>query len=220
MTAIDRAPTATADRHRRASRWPLPLIAGVVAAPMFIALVLLQATATAGFDLALHPLSLLALGDDGWIQRANFLVCGAALIAAALTGRATTRHLTRWTSRMIVAFGAALITAGLLQADPWHGYPAGAVESITWHGALHNVAAAAAGIALVVATITTARAARRLGHSTWARASLATGGGYVVLSIIGNATGDFRVALAAGAAIWCWASIALVTTQTRGTDHT
>lgn len=217
MTAVDHPANSTDHRQRRPSRWSPPLIAGVVAAPLFVVLILVQAVNSAGFELAEHPLSLLALGDNGWIQTGNFIVCGSAFVAAALTERRTTNLLTRWTSRMIVTFGAALIAAGVLQADPWRGYPVGATETITWHGVLHNIAAAAAGIALVVATITATRAARRVGHTTWAAVSITAGAGYVVLSITGSATTDFRVALTAGALIWCWASVALATTQIQRT---
>ena len=42
------------------------------------------ATATRdGFDLARHPLSLLSLGDLGWIQIANFVLSGLLFLACA-----------------------------------------------------------------------------------------------------------------------------------------
>lgn len=212
MTALEHA-TFTTDRPRESPRWTPPVLAGVVAGPLFVTVIVVQAINHSGFDLAKHPLSLLALGSRGWIQTANFIVCGSALVVAALAERRTTNRLTRWTRRMLVAYGSAVITAGVLQADPWHGYPVGVAEITTWHGALHNIAAATAGMALVVATITTAHSARRLGNATWARVSMGTGGSYVVLSIVGGATGDFRIAFTAGTLIWCWASAALATTQ-------
>ena len=45
-----------------------------------------QAFTRDGFDLRRHPISLLSLGEFGWIQVANFVVCGAAFIG----GRAAT----------------------------------------------------------------------------------------------------------------------------------
>ena len=37
-----------------------------------------RALARDGHDFSYHPISLLALGDHGWIQVASFLLCGAA----------------------------------------------------------------------------------------------------------------------------------------------
>lgn len=216
MTVIDRPLTETPERPRPSTRWRPALVAGVAAGPLFVTTIVAQAISHPDFDLAEHPLSLLALGSNGWIQTANFIVCGAAFVLATLAERRTTRQLSTWTGRMMVTFGGALITAGLIPADPWHGYPVGAAESVTWHGVMHNIAPAVAGIALVIAAISTARAARRAGHSTWAAISMATGVGYLVLSVVGSATGDLRVAFAAGAAIWCWASAALAKTQLWG----
>jgi hypothetical protein len=48
----------------------------VVSAPLFVGVVLVEAVARQGFDLVRMPLSLLSLGDAGWVQRANFIVCG------------------------------------------------------------------------------------------------------------------------------------------------
>ena len=92
---------------------------------------LAQAVTRDGFDLAEHPLSLLALGDNGWMQTVNSVACGAAFIAAAIAEGRTTGVLTRWTSRMFVVFGTALVTAGVFRTDPWNGYPASADESVT-----------------------------------------------------------------------------------------
>ena len=187
------------------------MIAGGVAGPLFVFVVLAQALSHEAFRLADHPLSLLALGDHGWIQTANFIVVGAAFIAAAIAEQQTTNQLTTWTTRMIIVFGTAFIVAGLMPADPWHGYPVGTTDTTTWHGVTHNAAAAVAGLALLVATITTARQARKNNNTARAAAAAAIGIVYFTLSTIGSATSDFRLALAAGALIWCWASATLTT---------
>jgi Protein of unknown function (DUF998) len=49
---------------------------GIVAGPLFLAVVFLQAFTRDGFDLSRHPLSLLSLGELGWVQMANFVVTG------------------------------------------------------------------------------------------------------------------------------------------------
>ena len=58
--------------------------AGVVAGPLFVLVGLVQVLTREGFDLTRHPLSLLALGDLGWIQIANFIVAGVLMLAFAL----------------------------------------------------------------------------------------------------------------------------------------
>jgi Protein of unknown function (DUF998) len=60
------------------------LACGIVAGPLFLAVVRAQAFAREGFDLGRHPLSLLSLGELGWIQIANFVVTGALYVACAV----------------------------------------------------------------------------------------------------------------------------------------
>ena len=61
------------------------LLAGaIVAGPLFLAVSLTQAFTRDGFDLRRHPISLLSLGEFGWIQVANFVVCGALFIAGSV----------------------------------------------------------------------------------------------------------------------------------------
>ena len=61
----------------------LLLIGGIVAAPLFIVLWAVQAFTREGFRPTFHPLSLLSLGDGGWVQVANFVTCGALFIVGA-----------------------------------------------------------------------------------------------------------------------------------------
>jgi hypothetical protein len=60
------------------------LACGVVAGPLFLVVALLQALTRDGFDLGRHPLSLLSLGELGWIQIANFVVAGLLSVASAV----------------------------------------------------------------------------------------------------------------------------------------
>src|SRR5687768_11354689 len=82
------------------------LAAGVLAGPLFVVVVLIQLAITPGFDLGRHPISLLSLSDNGWIQIANFVLGGLLAIAFAvgtrrvLTGRAST-----WGPRLLAVYG-------------------------------------------------------------------------------------------------------------------
>jgi uncharacterized protein DUF998 len=60
------------------------LICGVLAGPFFVAVAGVQVATRDGFDLARHLLSLLSLGDLGWIQIGNFVVSGLLSIAFAV----------------------------------------------------------------------------------------------------------------------------------------
>lgn len=63
---------------------PPPLLtAGLLAAPLWILLAAGQALTRTGFDLTRHPISMLSLGDLGWIQVAAFLVAGALTLCGA-----------------------------------------------------------------------------------------------------------------------------------------
>jgi hypothetical protein len=60
------------------------LACGILAGPLFLAVWLLQALTRDGFDPSRHPLSLLSLGELGWIQIANFVVTGLLYVACAV----------------------------------------------------------------------------------------------------------------------------------------
>ena len=114
--------------------------AGIVAGPVFLGTWLVQALTRDGFEPTRHPVSLLALGEGGWVQIANFVVTGALCVACAEGLR---RELgTRWGPRLVAAFGVGLAVAGVFVADAGAGFPAGAPAGaplMSWHGAVHEV---------------------------------------------------------------------------------
>ena len=59
---------------------------GVVAGVFYLTVGLLVALFREGFDLSQHPLSLLMLGEGGWMQRGNLLLTGAMTAAAGIGG--------------------------------------------------------------------------------------------------------------------------------------
>ena len=107
---------------------------------------LAQAFTRDGFDLGRHPISLLSLGDLGWVQIANFIVTGVLYVACAVGLRRTLRagRGATWGPRLVGALGVGLIVGRCLRhrcgsrlSTP--GAPAGAPLEITWHGVLHEV---------------------------------------------------------------------------------
>src|SRR5215207_8820287 len=149
------------------------LAGGVVAGPLFIVVGLVQMLTRDGFDPTRHPLSLLSLGELGWIQLANFVVAGLLFVASAV-GMRRVLHPGRgatWGPRLIGVYGAGLIMGGVFVADPALGFPPGTPEGIpdqfSWHGAVHAVAPVLASLALVAACVVFARRFAALRQRGW-----------------------------------------------------
>ncbi|GAA3396285.1 DUF998 domain-containing protein [Cryptosporangium minutisporangium] len=150
--AIPAAPST----HRSSGRL---LLAGALAGPIFFASAIAQMLTRQGFDLTRHPISQLATGELGWVQRATFVAAGVGVLALAVGVR---RTLTEGVGRralpiLIGIFGAGLIAAGLFTADPEYGFPVGTpdgpVAHMSWHSVVHSVAAAVAFTAVAIAAI-------------------------------------------------------------------
>jgi hypothetical protein len=155
------------------------LACGIVAGPLFIAASLTQAYTRRGFDLARHPISLLSLGSPGWIQIANFVVCGILYVIGAVGLRTALRsgHGSTWGPLLIGVTGVGLIIAGLFTADPGAGFPPGApigAPSMSWHGALHEVGFLLSFVGAIAACGVFARRYGAIGSRGWMVAALAT----------------------------------------------
>jgi hypothetical protein len=136
---------------------------GVLAGAVFEASILIQGLTRHGFRLAHDDASLLSNGPLGWIQIATFLVSGAMTIAFAAGARRAlaSRAAGRWGPLLIGVYGAALMAAGLLRADPADGFgpgaPAGRAAHISWPAAGHLAAASIGFTALIGACFVVAR---------------------------------------------------------------
>jgi hypothetical protein len=155
------------------------LACGIVAGPLFVGLALLQAYTRDGFDLRRHPISLLSLGDLGWLQIANFVCTGALLVAfsvglrrALYPGPAGT-----WAPRLVAAMGAGLAIAGVFLTDAGAGYPegapAGAPESVSWHGIVHELGFAISTVAWFAACFVLLRRFAAQGRRGWVAVCIA-----------------------------------------------
>jgi Protein of unknown function (DUF998) len=163
------------------------LAAGIVAGPLFLGTWLTQALTREGFDLTRHPISLLALGDGGWIQIANFVVTGALYVgcAAGLRRALGGERGGTWGPRLIGAFGFGLIVAGAFVADAGAGFPAGAPAGapvMSWHGLLHELGHVIALLSWTAAAVVFARRFRALGQRGAAVATVASILGVVLVS--------------------------------------
>jgi hypothetical membrane protein len=189
---------------------PTLLACGVAAGPLFLGVALLQVLTRDGFDLRRHPLSLLSLGDLGWVQIANFVVSGLLALAFAVGARRVL-HPGRagvWGPRLLGLYGVGLVAGGVFVADPGAGFPPGAPEGapeqLSWHGALHAVAPPLAFLSLIVACLVIARRFAGAGERGWAAYSVATAVSCLALTTWPDLDGlSWRLALAMVVA-WAW----------------
>ncbi|HEY5879906.1 MAG TPA: DUF998 domain-containing protein [Nakamurella sp.] len=173
------------------------LTCGAVAGPLFVAVTTINATTRAGFDIRRHGLSLLSLGDRGWIQVANFVVAGALSIGFGVGVR---RLLGRGVAPPLIwGYGAGLIVTGVFLVDPGAGFPAGAPADVTptsWHGAIHAVAPPFAFACLAGLCVGFASWFARRGRAGWAAYSLLTALAALLLIFLPGGAGSVRSALA------------------------
>jgi hypothetical protein len=155
------------------------LACGLVAGPLFTTVALVQVLTRDGFDLASHPLSLLSLGDLGWVQISNFVATGVLSVAFAVGMRRALPpgRSGAWASGLYAAFGVGLVAGGIFVTDPSLGFPPGvpsAEGSASWHSLVHDVAAGVALDLALVACLVVARLFRRERQTGWAIYSAVT----------------------------------------------
>jgi hypothetical protein len=133
----------------------------------------------AGYDARRHPVSSLALGPGGLVQRANFIVTGSLYLAGSvgLARARRSRLISRPRAIMIGAAGIGLIGSGVFNTDPVSGYPPGTPPlpiPPTETGVLHNLCAIPIFVGIPAAALLSARSAIRTGDTAWAVYSCAT----------------------------------------------
>jgi len=155
---------------------------GVVAGPFYLLVAVIHALLKPGFDFSRHALSLLMVTDTGWIQRANLMLVGVMVIAAAIGfGRAIEGRRGGWVRGLLIAYGVALIGSGIFAPDPMGGFPAGMDETVTTSGLLHLAFGAIGFLSFGVAAIVFSRWSRLSGRRSARVLSLVAG----VLVIVG-----------------------------------
>jgi hypothetical membrane protein len=153
------------------------LACGVIAGPLFVAIASVQLLTREGFDLRRHPISLLSLGEQGWVQVTNFILAGllSIIFSVGVARVLTDGPGSRWGPRFFALFGVGLVIGGIFRADPALGFPAGAPEGypehITTHGMIHAFAPPLSFLSLIAACLVIAR---RLAAEGLRRAALIT----------------------------------------------
>jgi len=156
------------------------LVCGAVAGPLFVAAFTAAGCARPAYDPMRHPVSSLALGTNGWVQRSNFIVNGVLYPAMAVgIARGRSRGaLPRFGPAFIAAAGLGQITAGIFTSDPVSGYPPGTPPAQEGYSGVvplvHDLGAVPVFIGIPVAALIWARAFMRHGHRGWAGYSVST----------------------------------------------
>lgn len=154
------------------------LVCGAVAGPVFTVVSLAQVLTRDGFDLGRHPLSLLNLGDLGWVQAATFVVTGLLSTAFAVGLRRSPEPgwSGRWGPLLYLGFGVGVVMGGVFPTNPSDGFPPGVPEgSGAWQAVVHDVAAGVAIDLALLSCLFLARRLHRAQHRGWATYSLLTG---------------------------------------------
>lgn len=129
---------------------------GVVAGTFYLVVGVVLALTRDGFDLSRHPLSLLMLGEHGWMQAANLIVTGLMVLAAAY-GFIRAMRGSRGAGRagtFLGIYGVGVIASGVFAPDPMAGFPPGAAGTEgSLSGVLHFAFGAVAFLSLGVAAI-------------------------------------------------------------------
>jgi len=158
----------------------LLLRCGVVGPILFVLVFLVEGALRPDYRPWRHFVSLLARGERGWVQAANFLLfgglslCFAVGLARSVDGIAFVV--------LFTIFGVGLVASGIFPCDAGLGYPPG--SPATWpktasrNGNLHNLAGALVFGSLTVAAFIAASRSESRGFAIY---SIATGVAVVVL---------------------------------------
>jgi Protein of unknown function (DUF998) len=165
------------------------LLCGAIAGPLFtVAFTAIGAT-RAGYDWERLPVSSLAIGRHGWLQRTNFVVAGVLYSCAGggLRRSASPRIGPRAVPALVTAVGVGLIGSGMFVTDPVGGFPPGTPDGAgldgagsgttapTLAGRLHNLFAIPIFAGIPVAAMASAATALRNRDYQWAGFSAASG---------------------------------------------
>lgn len=159
----------------------LMLLSGIAAAALFFVVPTLLMFRRAGFDIERHAISMLSLGEGGWMMKAVFIVAGLLTLVCA---RGLQIELgAQWPgfvgAVLIALFGLGLVMAGFFDAPEGLGFPPGTPEDqqpvMTTGAILHSVAFVVANSALIFSCFAFAILAWSNGQALWALISLAVG---------------------------------------------
>jgi hypothetical protein len=191
QTTATRTTAVPGTARTTANPTTLLLACGVVAGSLFMVVALVQSFTRPGFDLRRHAISMLSLGDLGWIQVTDFVASGLLFLALAVGVRRALHPgpAGTWGPLLLGGYGAGLVIAGIFSTDPGLGFPPGAPagmpSTMSWHAMLHSVGFFVAFSSLTAACFVLARRFASLGRRQWAVGCAATGVATPLLIVLG-----------------------------------
>jgi hypothetical membrane protein len=199
MEIVDRAnQTRRAGETTSAATLTRALLAcGVLIAPVFVGVGIVQVLTRPGFDIKHLAISSLSLGDLGWIQIANFEITGLLAIACAVGLRRALRgdRGGTWGPVLIGVLGVGTIVSGIFHPDPAFGFPRGAPAgmpaTMSTHATIHTIASMASFASMTTACFVLGRAFASIGRAKWAIYCVASGILVPVLLVLGLSTKDW-----------------------------
>jgi hypothetical protein len=101
------------------------LTSGQSACILFVLIFLFLGSRRDDYSSLKYPVSSLALGEEGWMQRINFLLSGSLILVSAYGFKKITRIIKagKYIPVYIAAAGTGLACAGIFTTDPVYGYP-------------------------------------------------------------------------------------------------
>lgn len=191
-----------------------PLGWGVVAGPFYVVVGLVLALTRPGFLLGEHALSLLMLGEWGWIQRVNLILAGLMVLAAALGFFRAIRSGRGLAIAVLIAiYGLCLVLSAVFPPDPVEAFPAGSPGGVaSTSGILHLVFGALGFVSLAAAAFAYAGWCRSIGDRGRAVIGLVLG----VIVLVGFFGGAALAMIPLGVALlwiavlagWLWLALA------------
>ena len=157
------------------------LFAGIAAGLLFFIVPTIEVFRRPGFDIQRHAISVLSLGDGGWVMKVVFIVCGLLTLMCALgIYMELTRGWVRFAAPLLIgAYGLGLILAGVFDAPAGLGFPPGTPQDqapvMTPSAILHSVAFMVAFSALIASCFVFALYFLHVQQTIWAVISLVAG---------------------------------------------
>ena len=205
--------------QNKAEQTKLLLSGSVLAGPIYIIVGIAQVLTRDGFDITRHPLSMMSLGNVGWIQIANFVITGLLVIAGAIGLRrvAEADNRLKRGALLLGIYGLGVLGGGIFVTDPALGFPPGTPDTypqtMSWHGLLHFIFGQIGFLSLIIASFVYARYFAKSGLRRWAIFSAFTGVLFLfaIMSTVATAGGDgavwaLLVLYAAVILAWTWLS--------------
>jgi Protein of unknown function (DUF998) len=175
----------------------LALAAAVLVAPIFYLTVFIQAAVRDGYSLSRVALSLLSLGNEGWIQITNFIVCGLLALTSVFGFRTVlARHRGGvWGPLLVAIYGLGLVIAGAWHPDPGAGFPPGtplhSTTPMSGHYVVHWIGFILVNTSLIASCFFFAWVFRGLGQRGWSIYGVVSAVVGIILVAAGLATENF-----------------------------